>query len=136
MYVYRLNVQIAPFLTNNGRAKRAQFSQKSLKLYSTTRGLMTQIAMAVFGKTGDRLVYTPSAKATTNAMMEQCIKSMLLSKWFLRLTKLSLADPAYMEARVAIVEQMKASVLAIMNAWKANVPASVGVPPFLLVSAL
>ena len=114
--MYTRNVQIAPFLTNNGTAKWAQFSQKSLKLYSTTRGLMTQIAMAVFGKTGDRLVYTPSAKATTNAMMESCIKVMLWRKWSLRLPKLSLADPAYMEARVAIVEQMKAIVLAIMNA--------------------
>jgi hypothetical protein len=34
-----------------------------------------------------------------------------------------------MKPRVAIVDEMKAIVLAIMNAWKAYIPAGVGVPP-------
>lgn len=44
--------------------------------------------------------------------------------------------PEYMRSRVAIEEQMNAKVVAMMNASKVYLPASVGEPPLMWSSAL
>uniref|UniRef100_A0A0A9ASD6 Uncharacterized protein n=1 Tax=Arundo donax TaxID=35708 RepID=A0A0A9ASD6_ARUDO len=68
--VYTPNVQIGPILINNGRARIAHFSQNSALMHTTTKGLITQMAMAVLRATEDRTAYTHKAKAEIKHVTE------------------------------------------------------------------
>jgi hypothetical protein len=103
---------------------------------SNTAGVIRQIATAVPRATGASIIKTPSAKATDMHVSELDMKNRDTLKLTLRVTKLTMGVPANMKPAVANEEQMKANVVAIINASKIYPPASVGVPPFVWSSAM
>lgn len=89
---------------------------------------MTHMAIEVVRPTGASTIYTPSAKATFKQVSELEAKKTDITKCLRRIGNFTKGIPAYMRPTVAVEEQMKANVLAIMNALKYHIPRIPGVP--------
>lgn len=94
------------------------------------------MVIVVLRPTGANTIYTPSAKATFKQVSELEAKKTDITKCLRRIGNLTRGMPANMTPTVAMDEQMKANVLAIMNALKYHVPRSPGVPSLVWSLAL
>jgi hypothetical protein len=95
---------------------------------------MINMTLEMVRPTGASTIYTPSEKATVKQVSELEVRNTDILKYIRRIFNLTMDMPENMSPSVANEEQMKANVLAIMNAWKYHVPKSLGVP--LLVWSL
>jgi hypothetical protein len=135
-YAEYTHAQISPFLVRNAGSRRRRLQINSIFIYSSTRELRTHVAIALFWVTGASTTYAPSAKAAVKLVTEFDKRYMAMITCILRLRGLNKEDAERMRPMVAIEDKTKANVLDAMNASKAYLRASTGVPPLLLSSAM
>jgi hypothetical protein len=130
-YAEYTHAQIRPALVPNGGSRRRRIQTNSTFIYSGTRELRIHVAIALFWATGASTTYAPSAKAAVKLVIENGTRNTAAIKCILRLRGFKKEDPECMRPKVAITDKTKANVLDAMNASKAYLRASTGVPPLL-----
>ena len=117
-----------PFLLQSAANRKIDLTAVSQQLYTITRITLRTTAFADIRATGANIITAANAKASIMQNTDINMMGMDLRNSTFRIPRGTVGSPENMRKIVAVVEKAKASVLAMKNISKPNVPARIGDP--------